>query len=788
MKKQIFLLLFTGTLLVPNTIQAQYTQTLRGVVRDKVSKVTLPGASVILLDSGKLIGTATNAEGAFRLEKVAVGRHQVKISFIGYHDLILPVILASGKETVMDCDLEESFITTKEVTISAGKEKDQTNNEMTTVSARMFTIDETMRYAGSRGDPARMAINFAGVSGANDSRNDIIIRGNSPNGLLFRFEDIDIPNPNHFASLGSSGGPVSILNNNVLSNSDFLTGAFPAEYGNALSGVFDLKMRNGNNEKHEYLGQVGFNGFELGAEGPFSKNHKSSYLFNARYSTLELVQNVGFNLGTSGTPRYKDASFKINFPLKNGVLSVFGLAGTSDIAMLDSKREGEDMYAYDGTDLYNGSDLAVSAVSYTRFLNSRSWLKFILAGYYEAGRTRIDTLDEGGSPHDYFRDRYSNYRLSAYAIHSIKIGKNISVRSGITGERTAYDVIDKFYDTSLGEFVQQGDLHRNLANGPTLMKAYSQFTIRLSPKLTFNPGIHTLWYDLNNSTSIEPRAGLSWQAAAKHRFSLAYGMHSRTQTVYAYFIQTRLDDGSYIETNTDLGLTKAQHIIAAYDWNLAENLRLKTEVYYQYVYNVPVDWISSSYSTLNSGATWGSDAGDSLVNKGTGFNRGVELTLEKFFSKNYYFLITASLFESKYKGSDGIERNTAFNNNYVLNSLFGKEFKMGKKRTLVMDVKGTWSGGARYTPVNIAQSQINGFTYYDMSQAFAKQFPDYLKIDLNIGLRTNGKKISQEMTLSIENITNHKNVLMQNYSRSKNEVVTVYQLGFFPMMYYKINF
>lgn len=142
---------------------------------------------------------------------------------------------------------------------------------MATVSARSFTVEETSRYAGSLNDPSRMAANYAGVSSTSDARNDIIIRGNSPLGVLWRLNGMEIPNPNHFGSLGTTGGPVSILNNNLLDKSDFLTGAFPAEYGNALAGVFDLQMRSGNNEKTEFLGQVGFNGFELGAEGPIGK-------------------------------------------------------------------------------------------------------------------------------------------------------------------------------------------------------------------------------------------------------------------------------------------------------------------------------------------------------------------------------------------------------------------------------------------------------------------------------------------------------------------------------------
>jgi hypothetical protein len=179
--------------------------------------------------------------------------------------------------------------TLDDVTVRPDIRKDQAINEMAVVSARSFTIDETERYAGSLGDPSRMAANFAGVTSVSDQRNDIVIRGNSPLGLLWRLEGLEIPNPNHFGSIGTTGGPISMLNINHLTNSDFYTGAFPAEYGNALAGAFDIRMRNGNNQKHEFMGQMGFNGFELGAEGPFSSNSQASYMANFRYSTLEVL-------------------------------------------------------------------------------------------------------------------------------------------------------------------------------------------------------------------------------------------------------------------------------------------------------------------------------------------------------------------------------------------------------------------------------------------------------------------------------------------------------------------
>jgi len=265
--------------------------------------------------------------------------------------------------------------------------------EESPVSLRSIGIGEIEKSPGANRDISKVIQSFPGVQSTPAFRNDIIIRGNSPSGLLWRLEDIDIPNPNHFAEGGTTGGPVGMLNNNLLQNSDFFTGAFPAEYGNALSGVFDLKLRNGNNQKHEQMFQVGFNGFEVGAEGPFSKNHRSSYLANFRYSTLELMDGM-IDLGTTGIPKYKDLSFKLNFPVNKGKISVFGLGGDSEIAMLDSKDGNEqDLYSDEGQDLVNRSRMGASGISYTRFWDEHTYSKIILSGIYKNGGTTIYNLE-----------------------------------------------------------------------------------------------------------------------------------------------------------------------------------------------------------------------------------------------------------------------------------------------------------------------------------------------------------------------------------------------------------
>ncbi len=783
------LLLFIIASLFSAGLCAQQLQTIRGHVTDKESKTPLPGANVILLETEPLTGTVTDNDGNFRLEEVPVGRRSIQVSYVGYKPAIFQgIIVNSVKEVLLEVELEENVIMGSEVVITGSAPKDATRNQMAVVSARSFTVEETEKYAGSRGDVARMAMNYAGVSSANDQRNDIIIRGNSPTGLLWRLEDIDIPNPNHFAEGGTTGGPVGMLNNNLLQNSDFFTGAFPAEYGNALSGVFDLKLRNGNNQKHEQMFQVGFNGFEAGAEGPFSKNHKASYLANFRYSTLELMDGV-IDLGTTGIPKYKDLSFKLNFPVNKGKISVFGLGGDSEIAMLDSKDGNEqDLYSDEGQDLVNRSRMGATGISYTRFWNEHTYSKITLSGIYQNGGTTIDTLDIESVPHPYLDHNYAEFRVSLSGFLHKKYNSHIAGRAGFVIDRMGFDLLSKIYDSETDELRPLIESQRGLGEGVTLYQPYVQATYHFNEKFSIVPGIHFSYFDMNGDASLEPRLGANWQINPKQKLSFGYGLHSRTQVLSTYFLGTQMDDGSLIETNNELGFTKSNQFVLCYNNSITENTRLKAEVYYQYLYNVPVEQSLSSFSMLNTGAGWGVGAQDSLVNTGNGYNYGVELTAERFFFKNFYYLATLSLFESKYNGSDGVERNTAFNGNYVVNLLFGKEFPINSKSAFNIDFKMTYAGGKRYTPVDLEASQAAGTTKYDESKAFSEQFDPFFKADIKFGYRLNWRKVSQEWVFYIENFTNHENVLMQTYSKSENAVINVNQLGFFPMFQYRIHF
>jgi len=354
----------------------------RTLIRDNITNEPLPGANIVLIDSSPIIGTVSDANGKFILQGIDVGSISIKVSFVGYKTVeILNRDLRTAKALNFNIFMDEMVLTSGEVVITASVDKRASINTMATVSSRTFSVDETRRYAGSRGDVARMASNYAGVQVATDSRNDIVVRGNSPSGMQWRLEGMEIANPNHFGSLGTTGGPVSILNNNQLDNSDFLTSAFPAEYGNAISGVFDLQLRNGNTNNHEFMTMIGFNGFEAGAEGPFSSKSDASYIVNFRYSTMEVFEMIGMSFGTgTAVPKYQDFSFKINLPTKKaGIFSLYGMGGKSEIDFLDSERDSSDVdfYGGEGWDLRTGSDLFIAGINHVININKTAYIKTV---------------------------------------------------------------------------------------------------------------------------------------------------------------------------------------------------------------------------------------------------------------------------------------------------------------------------------------------------------------------------------------------------------------------------
>ena len=811
MKLSITFLLFS---FFSMTLIAQTpTQSIRGKVVDSESQSPLVGVKVeVKIATGEQFRALSDVDGNFELLKVPIGKHQVTATFSMYEAKTVTAELSSGKELILTIAMSEMIAKQGEVSI-VGRRKGQVLNEMAMLSAQQFSVEETNRYPGSRMDPARMASNFAGVQGSDDSRNDIVIRGNSPLGVVWKMEGIDLPNPSHFAISGSTGGPVSIINNKFLGNSDFFMSAFPAEYGNSTSGVFDLKVRNGNDKRHEFTGQFGFLGTEMMAEGPMNKKGTASYLIMGRYSTLSIFQKIGIQIGTDAVPVYGDGAFKFNWKLKNGGnLALFGLGGASNIAIEISKQKEytKEFYGEGDRDQYFGTAMGVVGLNYKKSLNEKTYITSTLAISHENQHANhnylvrsLDTLSTGAieikvdTSYALMAYTFNFTKYSGFVSINHKISKQHLIKAGINMDLISMQQLDSgLVDIGVPNvFKNRWDY-----NGAcVLIQPFIQWKWRISDKMDFTAGVHSQYFSLSNSLSIaEPRLGWKYRMNGNQSIFAGGGMHSQMQPLYTYTYNKYGTQANPIYHNKNMDFMRSLHTGIGYEKFFKKGISIRTEAYYQYLYKVPVTIAPSSFSMINLGSSFSRVFADSLENTGTGVNYGLEITIQKYFDKNFFFLFSGTLYNSEYKGSDGVTRNTSYNGKYVANLLAGKEFKLGKNNVIGLGIKVTRAGGKKYGYVDVnATNQNYDLTFLD-SAFNTRQFRDYFRLDLKISWRLNTAKMTHEIGLDLVNLLGTRNILGLTYAPSLNPAESSApgyqptaektQLGFLPIFYYKIDF
>ena len=774
--KTVIISIFTLLVINSNTIAQTPTQTVKGIVLDIDSEMPIFGATIILLGSDPIIGGITDLDGIYKLKSIPIGRHSFRISFVGYEDVYLKEIaIESGREIVLNVSMKENTFELETVVIVANDDRSEAINQMTTVSANQITIESTSRIAAGINDPGRTVQSLAGVATSSDKTNELVIRGNSPRGMLWRMEGIEIPNPNHFSSEGGSGGGVSALSTQVLANSDFIISAFPAEYGNAISGVYDLRLRRGNFEKREYAIQLGVLGLQVAAEGPFKKGSQASYLFNYRYSTFSLLnKTIGSTIGGS-IPTWQDLSFNIYLPSKKaGNFSIWGLGGNSlyeDLAVQDSSQW---KYKSDYRQETSKNSLFIVGLTHNYlFDNNKTYIRTTISNSYTNNYFLRDTLDYNYNPHSNLEltYHYSTIGVNSFVNHKFN-SKNL-IRIGLSTSVKGYNI--NMFD------VYSNDDKLEEEGRTTSYQTYLQWKHRITNNIEIISGLHSSYLALNAKYTVEPRLGLKWKVNETNTISFGLGMHSKSEPVSVYLWEEHLPDGSIIQANKNLDFTKAVHFVLGYNWNFVEDFRLKTEIYYQYLYEVPMDPNDTTGTRTSLNFRTRIDNSE-LTNDGLGRNYGVELTLEKFFSNNWYALITSSLFESKYTMPGFEERNTLFNSNFINNIVAGREFVFGKNNQNVigLNLRTTWRGGYRNIPYNLDESIIESKPIYEYDNSYEQRLPDYYRIDLGINYSYNKSNKVWKVSVDIQNITNAKNVNRQYFDSETNQIVNVYFQGITP--------
>lgn len=757
-------------------------QTVRGTIIDQISEAPIPGAKIFITSSETPLRAISDSEGKFTIKDVPIGRHDLMVTYLGYENAIMSGILVdAGKETVLTIALEER-ITEKDAVKVEGKRRGPAS-EMSEVSTRTFTMEETQRYAAGLNDPARMATSFAGVVSTQGINNDISVRGNSPRGLIWRMEGAAIPNPNHFSGVGTSGGGISIISAQLMGTSDFSTGAFAAEYGNALSGVFDLYLRKGNNQKREYTFQAGLLGIDAAIEGPFKKGYDGSYLVNYRYSTLSLL-NKFLPLGDNET-NFQDLSFNFHLPTsKFGNFGIYGFGGLSDDSWEPIKDtvlwETEPWYRYSGVFIANTGMVGIKhsiRAGNSGIFKSNAVISATYNGQID------DTLDNQFNVFHEFEESFIQKSITLSSNYTHKFSSKTNGKIGAVYTIHGFELTDRYWQDGISYD------RLNESGQSATVQAFAQVGYKISQKLKVNAGVHFLEFLLNKTYSVEPRFSMAYQMKPKHRLSLGYGLHSQMQPIGSYFAKVTLDNGMTYQPNKNLELNKAHHIVAAYNWKIDEKHSLRIEAYYQHLFDIPVGAKEdSTFSLVND--DFGFETSQ-LQSTGKGRNYGIELTFDRKLENGLYYLISGSYFFSEYEALNKKWYPTVFNTNFSFACTAGKEWEFKNKekpRSFAINIKSTTTGGMRYTPLDPATIGGGNYPDLDYDRSFSENMPFFNRTDIRISLKRQYKKVTSTISLDAQNALNRENVAGQYYDTQTNEVKYYHSTGIIPVMSYRLTF
>jgi hypothetical protein len=750
-----------------------YCQTIKGKLFDSENKFPVSSASVVIEKDNQKKVTTADSLGFFRFDNLEVGRYDIMVNCVGYEPAFLKALLVtSGKQSDVQILMLPKINFLEEVTITPMKQ------EANYVSSHNISVDQTNRYAATWGDPARMAMSFAGVTSVSDESNELVIRGNSPRGLLWMIEGVEVPSPNHFSSEGASGGLVSALNTTTLNNSTFYTGAFPANYGNATSGVFDIRLRKGNNEKRESNINIGLQGIDVGSEGPIAKKHHSSYLINYRFINPSLIKLIGLSSLLRGvSPKFQDLTFKLNFPFKKANLSVWGIGGTNTANYtLQSFLE-----------IDNRANFYASAANLFLQLNKKTSWETILSF---SGNGNINNRKELYTTQKEVKISelsYSYTRLSSNL--NKKVSESSTIQVGVILSQLSYNLTgsldNTFFDTIT---VSNKSLD---GNGSTqYLQSFGLWKKRWQ-STTISVGVHSSFFVLNNKYTIEPRLSIKQEINSKSSLNVGIGLHSRLETISVYlfknnfFVNGRPAVTENKIDNKYLDITKSFHSIVGVTFLPNNKWRFNTEIYYQHLFDVGVGDTTkirgigyvSLINQVNAVNLY------PLVSRGAGENYGWELTVEKSLNRGTYFLFTSSIYKSTFQNVGQQKKPSRFSNGFVFNLLSGKEWQI-RKNVLNINLRNTWAGGIRTFPF----SMVNGFPNYDNSQGYTAQLGNFFRTDLKISFILNFKKTTSTFSLDINNLTNRENPLTQIYNPITKQLETINQLGLLPVLNYRINF
>lgn len=745
----IRLLFLSFLLLTPALLQAQTGQ-IHGQTTDHIEGHTIPNVSVLIESNGHSKSTVTDSLGRFTFESLSYGIYNITLRHVSYKEKrIYDLGLYDSKGLSIDILLEGNVNDVGEVEISAYANPVEPTDPLAFLSARSISLEETKRFAGSLGDPSRMALSYAGVNSSRGDNNELIIRGNSAKYLQWKLEGMPIPNPNHFGVYGSSGGLFNILNANNLGRSTFYIGGIPAHTGNTLSGLFDLALKNGDPDVNKHSLELSLIGLSASSNGPLNIAEGGDYNINYRYSTLGLLKQAGV---AYQAPEYQDLTFKVNVKTKKaGTFTFYGLGGLGEsleeefFRVVDSTQvttdpRGQTIFGFNeiAAENFEKHDIAVLGFKHQQLLNS----KLILENSLNYSITLNEPSSSGLDKDDFstYLKEEASYKNTAFR-YSPSLTLYLNDKHTLNaGALVTFGSFDSRLTRGNPDGVRETILDHNSRS--FLGQSFINYSYNPSSKVNYVAGLHYTHFSLNGQHLVEPRLSANYRLNEKSSLAFSTGLHSATDSPELYL---KLDENLNISTRS-IGMARSWQSVISYKKQLAEKLHLTTELYFQYLFDVPIAADSSNFSLLNEPVSF---TNRELINEGRGLNYGLEVVLEKFFSNSYYFLLTGSLFQSEYRLLEPFYRKSSYSSDYVVNALVGKEFRLKQNKFLSINLRNTVGGGKPYVPIDLEQSVQTGSEVRDMERAYLSKLPAYVGVDLSFSYKWIRPKLSHELKLDI---------------------------------------
>ncbi len=737
--------------------QSHPVGTIEGTVLDAATQIPLVGANVIVMNT--MLGTITNTEGKFTIKNIPVGNYSIQFRMIGYSvETKTDVIVRPQRATNVNAEVMELAVESEQVVVTAGYFH---QNDVQSMNSVGFSREEIRRAPGSGGDVSRIIMSLPSLAKVNDQSNSLIVRGGSPLENAFYIDGIEIPNINHFPTQGATGGPIGMVNVDLIDEVNFHTGGFAPTYGDKLSSILDIRFREGN--RNNFDGQLDLNiaGFGGVAEGPLGD--KGSYVISARRSYLDYVMKW-FDVGTTVAPRYGDVQGKIVYSLSQShKISIVGLHG-DDHNNPDLKAALEnDMVYYGPQDIYQSAGGVV-----WRALWGKNAYSTTSVGYLSS-RFNEDMYETNTGVH-LLQNRSAEEAATFRNVNHVRMSEIFSAEFGLEAKRLMND-----YDNSYGAYTNAtGDSTPavSISQHPAANKfgEFFNFIVRPFHRFTASIGARCDYFSVNERTTFAPRVTMSYELNEQTTVRVSSGM---------YYQNLPLILISQNAANKNLRDSYAEHYIAGVDHLLTEDTKLTVEAYMKEYYDLPVDPTDPSlflvdevfYRTgffLSHGA---------LTNNGKAHSRGIEITVQKKLAKDFYGLASATYFKTEYKGADDVWRKRVFDNQFIVSVEGGYK----PNNEWEFSVRWIYAGGTPYTPFDFTQSQQLKRAVFDGNRINGSRYPAYHSMNVRFDKRFHFESSNLVFYLSAWNVYDRKNVAAYFWNEKENTQDTIYQWNLLPI-------